>query len=765
VVPALQLAGAMNMNLVRSLVVALPLFAIACSGPSSVQEGSASAISAGSIGVALTLASGASLNSVSYQITGPTAKMGTIDLSHSTTLSVVISGLSAGGGYSISLSGTSDDGGSCAGSGSFSVTAHQTTAVTVNLDCHQPAKTGSVSVSGMVNVCPTIDGISANPGEVLVGGSIAVMATAHDSDNGPSPLTYQWMASGGTLADASTATPTLTCTVAGSVTLSLTVSDGDPAASCADHATATVTCTPGPLQNDVANIVFIYAENRSFDGLFGSFPGAHGLSEVVDSSGHPTAGYIPQKDRDGTTVLANLPNTWGGATVASNPTMVTQAQTAGLANAPFGIENAFVGNGGPVLTTLDVTRDLAHRFFENQMEINGGTNDMYAAWVDAGGLTMGHWDYSHSALWTLAKQNVLADNFFEAAFGGSFLNHQYLICACAPQAPAAFIMNNHPPITALGPSNAKGVPQLALGTTPASALSGTVAFQASTNIAPQDYFGTGDGYRAINTMQPAFQPSGNQPAVGAMDTRYANPTANNTLPAQTQTTIGDLLTAAGVDWAWYAGSWDAAVTDGTQANGVARTVIYTPGTARALPDFQAHHHPFNYYQRFDPVTGAGERTAHLKDYNVLVSQAAAGTLPPVAFYKPTGGVNQHPGYANIDDADAHIADLVNKLKMSPQWAHMVIVVTYDEYGGQWDHVGPPKGDLIGPGTRIPAIIISPYAKAGTVDHTPYDTASILRLITKRYGLPVLPGLVARDAALVANGGAAMGDLTNALNLP
>jgi acid phosphatase len=756
----------MRITFVRALAVVVPLLSFACSPPPGAREGSSESDTVGSIGLALTLASGASLNSVSYQITGPTSKAGTIDLSHSTTLSAVISGLSAGGGYSIALNGTTTDGNtSCMGSGSFTVTAHQTTSVMVNLDCHEGAKTGSVSVNGVINVCPTIDGVSASPGEVLVGGKIALSGTAHDSDNGPSPLSYQWTASSGTLAGANTASATLTCTVAGTVTVTLTVSDGDPAASCADKSTATVICTPGPLQTDVQNIVFIYAENRSFDGLFGKFPGAHGLNEVVDASGNPTAGYNAQKDRDGTTVLANLPQTWGGATVASNPTMVTQAQTAGLANAPFGIENAFVANGGPALTTLDVSRDLAHRFFENQMEINGGTNDMFAAWVDAGGLTMGHWDYSHSQLWALAQQYVLADNFFEGAFGGSFLNHQFLICACAPQASAAFITNNKPPITVLGTANAKGVPQLALGSTPASALSGTVAFQASTNIAPQDYFGVGDGYRAINTMQPAYEPSGNQPVAGAMDTRYANPGANNTLPPQTQTTIGDLLTAAGVDWAWYAGSWDAAVADGTQANGVARTVIYTPGTARALPDFQAHHHPFNYYQRFDPATGAADRTQHMKDYNVLVSQAAAGTLPPVAFYKPTGGVNQHPGYANIDDADAHIADLVNKLKASPQWAHMVVVVTYDEYGGQWDHVAPPKGDLLGPGTRIPALIISPYAKAGTIDHTPYDTASILRLITRRYGLPVLPGLTARDAALVANGGSAMGDLTNALTLP
>jgi acid phosphatase len=512
--------------------------------------------------------------------------------------------------------------------------------------------------------------------------------------------------------------------------------------------------------------VIIYAENRSFDGLFGNFPGAHGLSEVLNANGTPTSAYVPQKDRDGTTVLPKLPMTWGGATAAGNPAMVTQAQTDNLANAPFEIETAFLPNGGNMLRTLDVTRDMAHRFFENQMEINGGTNDMFAAWLDAGGLTMGHFDYSKDKLYALAQQYVLADNFFEAAYGGSFLNHQYLVCACAPAIPASFITSNSPSLNVLAAANTKGVPQLGQSSTsPVSALTGPPSFTTG-NIAPLDYFGTGDGYRAVNTMQPAYQPSGNPPAVGATDDRYADPGAPTTVPPQTQTTVGDLLTTAGVNWVWYAGAWDAATIDGDAPSTSARTVIYAPSTPRASPDFQTHHQPYNFYARFDPGTHATDRTAHLKDYTVMLNDIAAGTLPPVAWYKPTGAVNQHPGYANVDDADNHIADLVSKLKAGPQWSHMVIIVTYDEGGGQWDHVAPPKGDLLGPGTRIPAIIISPYAKAGTVDHTQYDTGSTIRLITRRFGLPALAGITARDAALVSHtGGTAMGDLTNALTLP
>ncbi|HZW76581.1 MAG TPA: acid phosphatase [Caldimonas sp.] len=528
--------------------------------------------------------------------------------------------------------------------------------------------------------------------------------------------------------------------------------------------------TTAALQADVQNIVVIYAENRSFDNLFGNFPGANGLGTVVDANGTPTAAYVPQKDRDGTTVLATLPQTWGGVTAAGIAPVVTQAQSAGLANKPFAVETAFQASAGATLTTATVTRDLYHRFFENQMQINGGKNDMYAAWADAGGLTMGHFDYSGSAMYKLAQQFVLADNFFEGAFGGSFLNHQYLVCACAPEYPNADTAAAKPTIAVVDKdANGKYLARLTTAAaSPASAMTGPPSYVLSGNITPANYFGDNKFY-AVNTMQPAYQPSGNAPVdLNGSDNLFATTASATTLPPQTQTNIGDLLTAKGVTWKWYAGSWNAALTDGMQAAGVKRTVIYA-GNANNVStttnvDFQAHHHPFNYYANFDPVTHAADRAAHLKDYTDLVADAAAGTLPSVAFYKPEGVYNQHEGYANLTDGDAKIADLVTKLQASPQWSKMVIVITYDEFGGVWDHVAPPKGDLLGPGTRIPAIIISPLAKKGTVDHTPYDTASVLRLITRRFGLTTLPGLAARDAALVTNGGQAMGDLTNALNL-
>lgn len=516
------------------------------------------------------------------------------------------------------------------------------------------------------------------------------------------------------------------------------------------------------LRAKVDTIVVIYAENRSFDNLFGRFPGARGVGEVLKPDGTPGAAYVAQLDRDGS-VLPELPQTWGGVTAHGASPVVSEMQSAGLPNAPFPIETAFTPRSNVRLDVSVVTRDLYHRFFENQMQIGQGGNEGFAAWSDAGGLTMGHYDGGHSALMDLAKRYSVADNFFQGAFGGSFLNHQYLICACAPEYPHADTSPAKPRITELErDAGGRPLPRLALDpASPASALTGPPKFTISSSVAPADYFGDGRFY-AINTLQPPYQPSGSPPAADDATRTYADPVLPTTLPPQTGTTIGELMSAKGLQWRWYAGAWNAALADGMRAPGDTRKVIYAPDTPAGAPDFQPHHQPFNYYTGFDPATGAAARAEHLKDYGDLLADAAAGRLPPVVFYKPQGNLNQHPGYASIADGDAHLASLVRKLKASKQWAHMVIVITYDEYGGFWDHVPPPRGDLLGPGTRIPALIISPFARRGFIDHTPYDTGSVLRLITRRFELPLLPGLAARDAALSAHGASPMGDLTGSL---
>jgi len=529
---------------------------------------------------------------------------------------------------------------------------------------------------------------------------------------------------------------------------------------CTTTPSATGAAVDARLRERIDTVVVIFAENRAFDTLYGLFPGADGIPGVNPSS---RGRWQPQTERDGETVLAKLPQTWGGVTAAGQAVTLAQGATANQDNRPFQIDAAAGYQGSGVVVGQDViTRDLVHRFFENQMQINGGRNDKFAAWADGGGLALGYYDGSRMKLWDIAQQYVLADRFYMGAFGGSFLNHQYLVCACVPVYPGAEQSPAKGSISVVDrlPDGRWSAKLATRPDSPSSAIAGPPKYVNSSNLTPADYAGDGR-YYAVNTMQPAYQPSGVPPAAVGSEL-LADAGKANTLPPQTQLTIGDMLDRKGVDWAWYGGAWNAATDEGRQPASVARKIIYAPPVG-----FQTHHQPFNYYATVDPTdpAKAAYRRAHLKDFDEsFLKDAAAGTLPPVTFYKPQGNLNQHAGYADVASGDQHIADLIGQLQQSPQWKHMLVVVTYDENGGFWDHAPVPKGDLWGPGSRIPAIIVSPWAKKGFVDHTPYDTGSILRFITRRWQLETLPGLKMRDEGLAKNGSPAMGDLTGALKL-
>jgi acid phosphatase len=496
-----------------------------------------------------------------------------------------------------------------------------------------------------------------------------------------------------------------------------------PAGFCALAACALGGSAARPARVDdtlarIQHIVVIYGENRSFDNLYGLFPGADGIEQA-------SADARTQRDRDGS-VLPVLPPVW----IANGPDFDPRFGTK-LSNGPFRID------GEPARVPLSVpTRDLVHRYYQNIEQIDGGRNDRFAAVSDAGALAMGYYDGSSMALWQLAREFTLADHFFMGTFGGSFMNHVWLACGCVARYPNA-------PDALTSRLDAQGR-LLRKAASPPSALAGPVQWERDGAITP-------DGY-AINTTQPPYQPSGIAPAPGG-DPQLADP-SRKPLPPQEAPTIGDRLTERSISWAWYAGGWNQALTDSSQPGGASRGVIYSnqPGSV----NFQPHHQPYNYFRRYAPGTAA--RREHLKDLSDLLVDIASDRLPQVAFYKPVGDQNQHPGYTDVLSGDRHIADLVRKIQASPAWSSTLIVVTYDENGGFWDHASPPSGaghgDRWGPGTRVPAILISPFVKKAYVDHTPYDAGSILRLLEHRFALTPLP-----DARVK------LGDLTGALDVP
>jgi acid phosphatase len=504
------------------------------------------------------------------------------------------------------------------------------------------------------------------------------------------------------------------------------------------HAKAARGSLDAKLKAHVKNVVVIFLENRSFNNLFANFPG----TAAPLSAASPE----PQKDRDGS-VLPTLPKVWGGMVpgrqdIGGNEYLIKEDQVTGLPNAPYALKDL---KGNPLPEGL-VTRDLWHRFYQNQMQINGGKNDGFAAWSDAGGMVMGYYGETQKnlGLWQIAREFTMCDNFFMGAFGGSYLNHQFLVAARAPEYFNAASTSAKKAIAVLedGPT---GYRLAVAPNSPKSALDGRPRFVSDGAITP-------DGY-TVNTMAPPYQPSWVRPAPGG-DASTADPENHEVLPPQTYKTIGDLLSERGVSWAWYAGAWQAALDhrgDGSR------------------PNFQYHHQPLNYFSQFAPGTKA--RARHLLDAglgdspisNKFIADAVAGRLPAVAFYKPQGNLNLHAGYSDIESGDAHVANVIEHLKKSPQWKDMVVVITFDENGGWWDNVAPPKGDRWGPGSRVPAIIVSPHAKKGAVDHNFYDTTSILRLITRLHDLPLLEGIAARNAAFAERGARPPGDLVAALS--
>ncbi|TKJ77410.1 acid phosphatase [Pseudomonas sp. CFBP13509] len=497
------------------------------------------------------------------------------------------------------------------------------------------------------------------------------------------------------------------------------------------------------LRDQVKTVVVIYAENRSFNNLFADFPGVEKPLSAL------SAADTQQRDRDGS-LLTTLPPAWGGVLQVGpqsvdGVTYPSEVQfQENLPNAPFALK----GPNAEDLPLSLVTRDLWHVFYQNQMQINGGKNDGFVAWADSGGLVMGHYAQSRYSLrlWDVAKEFVLCDNFFQGAFGGSFLNHQYLISATAPFYPNAAQSVAKAQIATLQSDDPTDPRLKPLDKSPASAMTGPPQFGPSAL--------TPDGY-GVNTLAPPYWPTWIR---DPENPDYAKADLPNVLVPQTHEHIGDKLSKKNVDWAWYAGAWQATLDQFKDSGGIPK-----------IPNFQYHHQPFNYFKQQGPENRA-ERDKRLRDgglgdeasTNKFFADAQAGKLPAVSFYKPQGNLNMHAGYADVASGDRHIVRALKVLQESPQWKNMVVVVTVDENGGWWDHVAPPKGDRWGPGTRVPALVVSPFARKGTVDHTVYDTASILRLITRVFQLETLDGLKQRDDAMIARGQKPMGDLSNAL---
>jgi phospholipase C len=507
----------------------------------------------------------------------------------------------------------------------------------------------------------------------------------------------------------------------------------------------------------INHIVVIYEENHSFDNLYGGWEGVNGLANA--DAAHTT--QIAQSGAPYECLLQNDVN------LTSPPLSVTCTNTtppfgSHFGNSPFSIEQyipkdaqtcpqpgVFAPNGllpSPSNLPGGCTRDIVHRFYSEQYQLNNGAQNRYTTGSDAAGLTQGYYDTKALPIYAYLHGGshphyAIADDFFQSAFGGSFLNHQWLIAAASPTWPGA-------PASQHSMIDSNGMPT----STPLYTPVGPVSDQRLTQVCPSVVANRACGDYAVNTIQPAYQPFKGTPQ----------------LPPQHGTTIGDELSAAGVSWAWYAGGWsnaDGDVGGPGWTNGNVQGVCGDPDSSPNptwphCPNkvFQFHHQPFNYYAAFDPNTAAGlaNREAHLRDEQEMIDTINSSTseckLDSVSFDKPVGLENEHPGYTSESRGSDHLVGLLQAIQASACAKDTMVIVTYDEFGGQWDHVPPPgqggtagPHDLWGPGTRIPTLVVSPFLRGNfVVDHTEYDTTSILSMIEERYGLAPLSS---RDAAV------------------
>jgi hypothetical protein len=193
--------------------------------------------------IALQVSPGVTLSIANYWVIAPDGKVttGTVAVGNSATVRVIISGLPTATGYQLIVSGLASDGiTGCSGSATFN-SPTPSTGVAATLACAAPPAPGQALVTATVNSCPVIDGVSASPSSVAVGGSMALQVTAHDTDSAPAALTYAWSADAGTLAGGTASTATFTCAEPGTFHISVAASDGD--ANCGVAQTFTVTCT------------------------------------------------------------------------------------------------------------------------------------------------------------------------------------------------------------------------------------------------------------------------------------------------------------------------------------------------------------------------------------------------------------------------------------------------------------------------------------------------------------------------------------------
>jgi phospholipase C len=501
-----------------------------------------------------------------------------------------------------------------------------------------------------------------------------------------------------------------------------------------DHRTHTAT--------PIKHLVVIFQENVSYDHYFGTYPIAQnnpGETPFKAKKRTPRNNNLitPLDVNDGFNPLAGVdlighnPNNNPAAPAAPN----NSRQNGGGASNPFRLSPAQA-----------VMNDQGHNYTPEQEAYNNFHMDGFPAWtgvagpppgpppaiVATKGLVMGYYDgNTTTALWNYAQHFALSDNHFTTTFGPSTPGALNLI---AGQNSGFAAVNSHVPSS-------------------------------------HEVSDGGTSFTMIGDGDPLFDVCSG-PGVDQATIAGRN--------------IGDMLNAKGITWGFFEGGFDLTVVNTNGTTGCLRSHAATQPPFPVSQDYIPHHQPFQYFastrnpnhdrpssvaaigHSLIPGTHTPDKANHQYDLHDFFDALNAGHLPAVSYLKAAAFEDGHAGYSDPLDEQHFVVRTINALQKSPFWSSTAVVIAYDDSDGLYDHQMPPivnpsfsvADKLNGPntcnnglqqgrrtratplngafgyaaqgrcayGTRIPLIVVSPFAKTNFVDHTLTDQTSILRFI-------------------------------------
>jgi acid phosphatase len=356
---------------------------------------------------------------------------------------------------------------------------------------------------------------------------------------------------------------------------------------------------------------------------------------------------------------------------------------------PLSPDHPNVGCVKPFLSTNVISGDLPHGYQSSVIAHDNGKMDGFMVAENEDPKTMSYYDNKTIPYyWDLARHYVLTDNFYSSVLSYSLPNHWFALAGQAPVTSMFYFMHRPPHNNILNQADNASIIAGGGGSQNATMGNSTVAANFGVNPNPTS-------------------------------TNLRDEVARVYLEESNLTkTVADLFmnNTHNITWKYYdhlvrAGNYKAAVSSGRAFE------FWNPFSAKGS----------TYTAAYSP---------HFANRAQIFTDLKNGNFPQVSWVMPSFPISEHPP-ANITSGMNWVKHVINAIMNSPYWNSTAIILTWDDYGGFYDHVAPPQIDKYGLGFRMPTIIISPYSKPGYIDHTQYQFESMLKFIEWRFSLQPL----------------------------